>query len=185
MVEKEIVVFVADFNKNPSKEDTLTIIPIEEALPLTVVHPKEVVLVPSKKTYGQSYYAQAHQHTLPAPQEHLLLKNSPKGPMVAVPKNTKLLPPRPNERIVGMKTNKLGKVTCVKYTNATPRVSLDGICATLSQVKFIPPREAPKRFAPSSLEREAKRPRTTIAMSKIGSNLSSKHLRLLLVTFVL
>jgi hypothetical protein len=39
--------------------------------------------------------------------------------MVAVPKNTKLLPPRNNERIVGVKTNKLGEVTCVKYTTAT------------------------------------------------------------------
>jgi hypothetical protein len=63
-----------------------------------------------------------------------------------------------------VKTNKLGEVTCVKYTNATPRVSLDGIRAAPSQVKFIPPREAPKRSAPSSLEREAKCPRTSIAM---------------------
>jgi hypothetical protein len=66
------------------------------------------VPVPPKKTYGQSYYAQARQHTLPVPQERLLLKDAPKGSMVAVPKNTKLLPPRPNERIVGVKTNKLG-----------------------------------------------------------------------------
>jgi hypothetical protein len=84
--------------------------------------------------------------------------------MVVVPKNTKLLPPQPNERIVGMKTNKLGELTCVKYTNATPRISLDGIHAAPSQVKFIPPREAPKRSAPSTLEREAKHPRTTTAM---------------------
>jgi hypothetical protein len=67
---------------------------------------------------------------------------------------------------VGVKTNKLGKVTCVKYTNATPLVSLDGIRAAPSQVKFIPPREALKRSTPSSLEREAKCPRTTIAMLK-------------------
>jgi hypothetical protein len=51
------------------------------------------VPVPPKKTYGQSYYAQARQHTLSAPQERLLLKDAPKGSMVAVPKNTKLLPP--------------------------------------------------------------------------------------------
>jgi hypothetical protein len=63
-----------------------------------------------------------------------------------------------------VKTNKLGEVTCVKYTNATPRVSLDGISTTPSEVKFIPPGEAPKRSTPSSLEREAKRPRMTIAM---------------------
>jgi hypothetical protein len=84
--------------------------------------------------------------------------------MVVVLKNTKLLPQQPNERIVGVKTNKLGEVTYVKYTNATPRVSLDGIRAAPSQVKFIPPREAPKRSAPSTLEREAKHPRITIAM---------------------
>jgi hypothetical protein len=43
-------------------------------------------------------------------------------------------------------------------------VSLDGIRIVPSQVKFIPPREVPKRSAPSFLEREAKRHRTTIAM---------------------
>jgi hypothetical protein len=93
MAEKEIVVFGVDFNKNPPKEDALAIVPVEEVLPLAVIHPKEVVPMPPKKTYGQSYYAQACQHTLPAPQESLLLKDAPKGPMVVVPKNTKLLPP--------------------------------------------------------------------------------------------
>jgi hypothetical protein len=166
MAENEIVVFRVDFNKNPLKEDALAIVPVEEALPIAVVHPKEVVSVPPKNTYGQSYYAKARQHTLQVPQERLLLKDAPKGPMVAVPKNTKLLPPRPNERIVDVKTNKLGEVICVKYTNATLHVSLDGIHAAISQVKFIPPREAPKRSKPSSLEREAERPRTTIAMLK-------------------
>jgi hypothetical protein len=67
---------------------------------------------------------------------------------------------------VGVKTNKLGEVTCVKYTNATPRISLDGIRAAPSQVKFILPREAPKRSAPSTLKKEVKRPRMIIAMLK-------------------
>jgi hypothetical protein len=93
MAEKEIIVFGVDFNKNPPKEDSLAIVPVEEALSFAIVHPKEVVPMPPKKTYGQSYYAQARQYTLPAPQEHLLLKDAPKGPMVAVSKNTKLLPP--------------------------------------------------------------------------------------------
>jgi hypothetical protein len=52
MAGKEIIVFGADFNKNPPKEDALAIIPVEEALPLAVVHPKEVVPMPPKKTYG-------------------------------------------------------------------------------------------------------------------------------------
>jgi hypothetical protein len=59
MAKKEIIVFGADFNKNPPKEDALAIVPVEEALPLAIIHPKEVVLMPPKKTYGQSYYAQA------------------------------------------------------------------------------------------------------------------------------
>jgi hypothetical protein len=45
------------------------------------------------KIYGQSYYVQACQHTLPVPQERLLLKDAPKGPMIVVPKNTMLLSP--------------------------------------------------------------------------------------------
>jgi hypothetical protein len=93
MAEKEIIVFEANLNKTPLKEDALAIIPIEEALPVTIIPPKEVVPVPPKKTYGQSYYTQAYQHTLPAPQERLLLKDAPKGPTIVVPKNTKLLPP--------------------------------------------------------------------------------------------
>jgi hypothetical protein len=54
MARKEIIVFGADFNKTLPKEDALDIVPIEEALPLTVIPPKEVVLVPPKKTYRQS-----------------------------------------------------------------------------------------------------------------------------------
>jgi hypothetical protein len=50
MAEKEIIVFGVDFNKNPSKEDALAIVHVEEALPLAVIHPKEVVPVPPKKT---------------------------------------------------------------------------------------------------------------------------------------
>jgi hypothetical protein len=92
MARKEIIVFEADFNKTPPKADALAIVPIEKVLPLIVIPLKEVVPVPPKKTYGQSYYAQARQHTLPAPQEHLLLKDALKGPMVAMPKNTKMLP---------------------------------------------------------------------------------------------
>jgi hypothetical protein len=91
------------------------------------------------------------------------LKDAPKDPKIAVPKDVKLLPPRPNETLVGVKTNKLGEVSCVKYTIATPRVSLDSIRAAPGQVKFIPPWETPKRPTPP-LEREEKYPRMTIAM---------------------
>jgi hypothetical protein len=85
--------------------------------------------------------------------------------MIVVLKDIKLLPPRPNEMLLGVKANKLGAISCVKYTTATPRVSLDGIRAVLGQVKFIPPRETPKRPA-LPLEREEKRPRTVDALNK-------------------
>jgi hypothetical protein len=49
------------------------------------------------------------------------------GPKIIVPKDAKLLPPRSNETLMGVKINKLGEVTYVKYTTATPQVSLDGI----------------------------------------------------------
>jgi hypothetical protein len=91
------------------------------------------------------------------------LKDAPKGSKIIIPKDVKLLPPRSNEKLVGVKTNKLGEVTCVKYTTTTPRVSLDRIRAAPGQVKFIPPRETPKRPAPP-LERGEKRPKVTIAM---------------------
>jgi hypothetical protein len=60
---------------------------------------------------------------LPSPQERLLLEDVPKGPKIIVPRDTKLLSPKPSERLLGVKTNKLGEVTYVKYTIA-PRVSL-------------------------------------------------------------
>jgi hypothetical protein len=87
------------------------------------------VLVPPRGTYGQSYFAQARQPTLLAPQDRLLLEDAPRGPKIIVLKDTKLLPPGPNERIMGVKTNNLGEVPCVNYTTATPRVSLEGIRA--------------------------------------------------------
>jgi hypothetical protein len=124
MAEREIVPFRVDLNKIPLKEDALAIVSVEEPLPLAIIPPKEVVPMPPRRTYGQSYFAQARQPTLPVPQDRLLLEDAPRGSKIVVPKDTKLLPPRPNERIVGVKTNKLGEVTCVKYTTATPCVSL-------------------------------------------------------------
>jgi hypothetical protein len=56
MARKKIIVYGADFNKTLPKDNALAIVPIEEALPITVIPPKEVVPVPPKKTYGQSYY---------------------------------------------------------------------------------------------------------------------------------
>jgi hypothetical protein len=57
---------------------------------------------------------------LPPPQDRLLLKDVPKGPKIAVLKDIQLLPLRSNEKLVGVKSNKLGEVICVKYTTTTP-----------------------------------------------------------------
>jgi hypothetical protein len=46
MAGKEIIVYGVDLNKTPPKEDALAIVPIEEALPLAVIPPKEVVPMP-------------------------------------------------------------------------------------------------------------------------------------------
>jgi hypothetical protein len=67
MAKREIVPFGVDLNKILPKEDALNIIPVEEPLPLAIIPPKEVVPMPPRRTYGQSYFAQAHQPTLPAP----------------------------------------------------------------------------------------------------------------------
>jgi hypothetical protein len=63
----------------------------------------------------------------------LLLKDAPKDKKVTVPQGTKVPPPKDNERVVNVKTNKFGDVTYVKYAT-TSRVSLDRIHAPLGQV---------------------------------------------------
>jgi hypothetical protein len=127
MAGKEIIPFRVDLNKLSPREDSLAIIPIEEPLPLAIIPSKQVAMVPPKRSYEQAYYAQVYQPMLPLLQDHLLLKDMLKGPKIAILKDVKLLPPRPNEMPVGVKTNKLGDISYVKYTTATPRVSLDGI----------------------------------------------------------
>ena len=77
--------------------------------------------------------------------------------MIQVPKDIKLLPSRPNEMLMSVKTNKFGDVTCAKYTMATPRVAFDGVRVVPGQIKIIPPKETLKRSAPAPLEREEKR----------------------------
>jgi hypothetical protein len=127
MAGKEIIPFGVNLNKLPPREDSLAIVLVEQPLPLAVIPPKQVAAVSPRRSYGQSYFAKVRQPTLPPPQDRLLLKDAPKGPKITVPKDVKLLPPRPNETLVGFRTNNLGEVSCVKYTTATLRVSLDGI----------------------------------------------------------
>ena len=117
MADKQIIPFGTNPRKPPPVDESLAIIPVGEHLPLAIVPPKHVALVPPRRSYEQSYYAQVHQPSLPPLQERLLLKDKPqqmKDLMIQVPKDIKLLPPRPNEMLMSVKTNKFRDVTCAK-----------------------------------------------------------------------
>jgi peptidoglycan hydrolase CwlO-like protein len=77
-----------------------------------------------------------------------------------VPKELNLLPPRPDEMLIGSKTNKFGDVTCMKYKKTTPCVTLDGVRAMPEQIKVVPPK---KRPSSSSKPSEPKHQKTTLA----------------------
>jgi hypothetical protein len=75
-----------------------------------------------------------------------------------MPKEIKLLPPKPSEMLVGLKTNKFGDVTCMKYKSS--HLAFDGVRAMPNQINVIPPW---KRSSSSSDSSELKRPRATLA----------------------
>jgi hypothetical protein len=74
----------------------------------------------------------------------LLEDAPPKGPVLKLPAGTKLLPPKHNETLVGVKTNKSGEIVCTKY-NTGDHTYFKGVRAHPSKVKFIPSKDAPKR----------------------------------------
>jgi len=76
-----------------------------------------------------------------------------------VPAGTRILPPRPNEWVVGVKTNRSGEISSIRYTTEEERPYFEGIKA--AKVRFIPPKAAPKH-ALNTLETPPKR-RKTIA----------------------
>jgi len=57
---------------------------------------------------------------LPPPPTRLLLEGGAKGKQIAIPKGTALLPPRANERLLSVQTDKNEKLICAKYTIADP-----------------------------------------------------------------
>jgi hypothetical protein len=111
----------------------MAITPIPDAKPFAVVPPKALAIVPPTQSYEQAYYAQVCRPTLPSPLMKLFLKDAPKDKKVTIPQGTKVLPPKDNERVINVKTNKFRDVTCVKYAT-TSRVSLDGIRTPPGQV---------------------------------------------------
>jgi hypothetical protein len=95
-----------------------------------------------------------------------LLKDKPtKGPVVKLPAGTKLLPPKHNETLVGVKTNKKGETVCAKYSTRE-RTYFEGVHAHPRKVKFLPPEEAPKH-ALAKAEAPRKRRKTLADLEKL------------------
>jgi len=141
-----------DLNKNPKEDpDAHALVPANterqlEAMPLR------------QHSSAQSYDAQPVLTASPQP---LLLKgpSAKKEATVKVPAGMRILPPRPNERVVGVKTNWSGEISSIRYTTKEERHYFEGFRA--AKVRFIPPKAAPKH-ALSALETPPKRLKTIV-----------------------
>jgi len=80
-----------------------------------------------------------------------------------VPAGTRVLLPQPNERVVGVKTNRSGEISSVRYTTEEERPYFKGIRA--AKVRFIPPKEALKH-ALNSFDTPPKRCKTIANLDK-------------------
>jgi len=111
-----------------------------------------------QRSSAQSYHAQP---VLTAPPQPLLLKGptSKKETTIKVPAGMRILPPRPNERVIGVKTNRSGEIRSIRYTTEEERPYFEGIRA--AKVCFIPPKTAPKQ-ALNALETPSKRRKTIV-----------------------
>ena len=136
-----------DLNKKPKEDpDACALIPANIERQLAAMPPRQ-------RSSTQSYYAQP---VLTAPLQPLLLKgpSAKKEATVKVPADTMILPPRSNERVVGVKTNRSGQISSIRYTTEEERHYFKGIRA--AKVRFIPPKTAPKH----ALETAPKRCKT-------------------------
>jgi septal ring factor EnvC (AmiA/AmiB activator) len=88
-----------------------------------------------------------------------------KEPIVKLPAGTKLLPPKHNETLVGVKTNKKGEIVYAKYSTGK-HTYFEGVHAHPSKVKFLPPEEAPKH-ALAKVEAQRKRRKTLADLEKL------------------
>jgi hypothetical protein len=95
--------------------------------------------------YEQAYSVQ-DPSALPPPPTRLLLEGGTKGKQIAIPKGTLLLPPRDNEWLLSVQTDKKGKLVCVKYSTARP--AIQGVRANPNEVYYTEhtaPKPKPKR----------------------------------------
>jgi len=76
-----------------------------------------------------------------------------------VPAGSRILPPKPNERIIGVKTNRSSEINSIRYTTEEERPYFEGIRA--AKVRFITPKAAPK-YALNALETPPKRRNTIV-----------------------
>jgi hypothetical protein len=155
--DKRIIPYGIDFNSIPKEDPNCkALIPVSNAQPLAAIPPRP-------HSYSQSYFARP---VLVAPPQPLLLEDKPsKGTIVKLPARTKLLPPKHNETLVGVKTNKKGEIVCAKY-NTGQRTYFEGFRAHPSKVKFLPPEEAPKH-ALAKAEAPRKRCKTLADLEKL------------------
>jgi hypothetical protein len=151
-----------DLNTIPKEE------PESKAIVLSNEPTPIVTIPPSPRAHSHSYFAQP---VLTAPCQPLLLDGAPpKGPVVKIPEGTKLLPPKHNEVLMGVKTDKKGEIICAKY-NTRDRTYLEGVRAHPSKVKFVPPKEAPKSALITS--KTPKKRRKT--MADLEKELDAQH----------
>jgi len=91
-----------------------------------------------QRSSAQPYHAQPVLTTPPQP---LLLKgpSAKKETTIKVPAGTRILPPRPNERVVGVKTNQNGEISSIRYTTEEERPYFEGIrAASVSSLQRQP-----------------------------------------------
>jgi len=141
-----------DLNKKP-KED-----PDARALVLANTERQLEAMPLRQRSSAQSYHAQP---VLTAPPQPLLLKgpSAKKEATVKVLAGTRIIPPRPNERVVGVKTNRSGEISSIRYTTEEERPYFEGIRA--AKLYFIPPKAAPKHVL-NALETHPKRRKTIV-----------------------
>jgi len=152
----KIVPYGIDLNKKPKADpDSKALVPVNSERQLAAFPPHQC-------SASHSYYA---QQVLTTPPQPLLLKGPPvkQGTLVKVPAGTKVLPPMPNDRVVGVKTNMSGEISSIRYTTEEERPYFKGVRA--ATVRIITPKEAPKH-ALNSFESPPKRHKTIADLEK-------------------
>jgi hypothetical protein len=128
-----MVPYGIDLNSIPKENlDSKALILVSDALPLATIPPKprRPILLCSAGPHSTSTAPLARRCTT-------------KGPVVKLPAGTKILPPKHNETLVGVKTNKSGEIVYAKYSTGE-HTYFEGVHAHPSKVKFLLPKDAPK-----------------------------------------